>query len=179
MLKLKLICIFFVTSLSTCWAQGKNADSLEMVLQQTLEPVERFTVLNELIFSEVQYAGHTVDSAYCIQMLEFLHKDYRSYKKENLYHVTEALIPSSYFKIIPYENNFTFGLELVFTERSAFNELKSYLIQHHIYPSELWPDNTEDKFLLNIHIDFRYTQTDMEHITLILNNWTKSKKNQE
>ena len=61
----------------------------------------------------------------------------------------------------------------------AFNELKTYLIQHHIYPSELWPDNSEDKFLLNIHIDFRYTKTDMEHIAQTLNNWTKSKTNQE
>jgi hypothetical protein len=130
-------------------------------------------------FLHQQYTVVQMQETHQLIIEEFLLKDYRSYKKANLTAVTTTLAPSSIFKIIPCQNNFTFGLELVFTERSAFNELKSYLIQHHIYPSELWPDNIEDKFLLNIHIDFRYTKTDMKHIAATLNNWTTSKINQK
>ena len=70
MLKLKCLCICIIISIGTCWTQGKNADSLRIVLPQTQEPMQRFTILNELILSQVQYAGHDVDSGYCTQLIQ-------------------------------------------------------------------------------------------------------------
>jgi len=107
MLKLKLIGISFVISLTTCYAQGKNSDSLRMVLGRTLEPVERFAVLNELILSEVQYAGHTIDSSYCMEILQIA----QQLKNDSLLAIAYNHL-GSYFSFN--KGDFATGLEFYF-----------------------------------------------------------------
>lgn len=102
----------------------------------------------------------------------FLNKNYAFYKKENLTYLWTKIKESNLFYCLPFEKNFSFGLELVFNHRDALQRVKTYLVQHHIYPSELWPENSspfEEKFLLNIHVDFRYTTGDMDYIAKTLN----------
>ena len=69
MIKLKLIGIACIISISACSAQGKYEDSLRLVLQRTVEPVKRFDILYEFIFNDIQNLGHIVDSASCMQMV--------------------------------------------------------------------------------------------------------------
>ena len=71
------------------------------------------------------------------------------------------------FKVIQNEDKITFGLLLLFKNYEVFENLKSYLIQNSIYPSQLWPGNklaSEWKFLLNIHVDFRYGTNEINYI---------------
>jgi len=107
MLKLKWIGILFVISISACRAQGKNADSLRIILQSTLEPVERFSVINELMLSEVQFAGHYVDSSYCMQSLQIA----QQLKNDSLLAITYNHL-GSYFSFN--KGDFATGLEFYF-----------------------------------------------------------------
>ena len=95
----------------------------------------------------------------------FLGKNFLDYKKENLTYLAQHITDNDHFKIVQSENKGTsFGLNLAFKHHGIFDELKSFLISEHIYPSELWPNNTIDaeyRYLMNIHIDFRYTLHDM------------------
>jgi hypothetical protein len=112
----------------------------------------------------------------------FLPKDYASYKKENFNYCKTHITETALFKIISptTTSGFTFGLLLIFKERSTFEHLKSYLIEKAIYPSELWPDNQALKgwsYLLNIHIDFRYTAKHMKYISTCINTWINTQEN--
>lgn len=107
MLKIKLICLLFIISLDHSFAQGKHYDSLQIALQQTLEPVERFEVLNELIFGDIQYAGHIVDSAICMQMLQIT----QQLKNDSLLAIAYNHL-GSYFSFN--KGDFATGLEFYF-----------------------------------------------------------------
>ncbi|MCB0372158.1 MAG: hypothetical protein KDD31_04010 [Muricauda sp.] len=105
----------------------------------------------------------------------FYTKDYAYYKKRNLGTILPKLKDSDFFKVLNFDGKFTFGLPLIFKNREDFSALRSYLITHQIYPSELWPENTLEKgykYLLNVHIDFRYGPKEMEYIAQIINEWT-------
>lgn len=104
----------------------------------------------------------------------FLFKDYTTGKKKNLFYIYEKIEITPFFKIIKKESQASFGLQLAFKSRSIFDDLKTFLVSKSIYPSELWPNNTiecEFKYLMNIHVDFRYTSNDMEYISTNINEW--------
>lgn len=105
----------------------------------------------------------------------FYTKDYAYYKKQNLKAVIGKLHQSEVFKVLDFKDKFTFGLDLIFKDREDFMALRSHLVSHQIYPSELWPGNTIEtgyKYLLNIHIDFRYDHKDMDYIAHTINEWS-------
>tara|TARA_R110000796_G_scaffold252631_2_gene389327 strand:- start:10295 stop:11359 length:1065 start_codon:yes stop_codon:yes gene_type:complete len=109
----------------------------------------------------------------------FLNKDYNFYKSKNLKYILEKIKPNKHFKLICNESNSSFGLHIIFKDRKKFEDFKLHLIKNIIYPSELWPDNilnTEFKYMMNIHIDFRYDFKDMSHIANQINFWTINKK---
>ncbi|QFZ55886.1 hypothetical protein FEZ18_14270 [Oceanihabitans sp. IOP_32] len=63
-----------------------------------------------------------------------------------------------------------FGLILHLQNETVMQQLRLYLINHNIYPSQLWPDNVlRYGYFLNIHIDYRYGGEDMEYIAEKLN----------
>ncbi|UII76145.1 hypothetical protein LV716_18050 [Flagellimonas sp. HMM57] len=127
-------------------------------------------------FLHKQYDVVALQRSHLDQITSFLGKDYASYKRANLNHM-DSLDNTDVFQVIDYQNNTTFGLHLVFKNEEAFNAIRKYLIAHDIYPSQLWPDNNIDlpwKYLLNIHVDFRYKNSDMDYITNHINAWLKS-----
>jgi hypothetical protein len=107
----------------------------------------------------------------------FIRKDYNFYKAANLNVIISKLLATDLFKVIQNEDKITFGLLLLFKNYEVFEKLKSYLIQNSIYPSQLWPGNklaSEWKFLLNIHLDFRYGTNEMNYIRKTINAWITS-----
>jgi len=53
------------------------------------------------------------------------------------------------------------------------------MVSHNIYPAHLWPNNTiklDWKYVLNIHVDFRYSLNDMDYIIETINHWTNRKR---
>lgn len=97
----------------------------------------------------------------------FLKRDYMYYKAKNLTQVQSELCSSKPYKLLRNDKGTGFGLELLFVEREDFDRLKKYLISKKIYPSELWPNNkikTKYKYLMNIHVDFRYNHEDINYI---------------
>lgn len=128
-------------------------------------------------YLHTQYNVITLKEQHKKYIEAFLHKNYTKNKKENLKTIYTAIETNNNFKVIKYNKLVTFGLQLAFKERTSFNLLKSHLISNDIYPSELWPGNdTSDKnynFLLNIHVDFRYSKNEALHIVTTINKWTK------
>ncbi|MBU2996735.1 hypothetical protein KO500_09830 [Cellulophaga baltica] len=105
---------------------------------------------------------------------KYLSFDYNKPKRNNLDILVLNLIKTENFKVIEKGDIASFGLNLIFKDKEYFNSLKMYLISNAIYPSELWPDNvlTSDyKYLLNIHIDFRYSEKQMVQIFTVINKW--------
>ena len=106
---------------------------------------------------------------------EHLFKDFNTYKRDNLLVVQQTLKPSNIFKVISGEKKFPFGLLLAFKDWEMLTNFKQFLISKIIYPAELWPQNRiaqEYKFLLNIHLDFRYNKEDLEYMSETINQWT-------
>ena len=106
---------------------------------------------------------------------ENLFKDFNTYKIANLTFILKTLEPSQTFKVIIGNNKFPFGLLIAFKDWELFTNFKQFLITNMIYPAELWPQNRiaqEYKFLLNIHLDFRYNEADLEYISKTINQWT-------
>lgn len=70
-----------------------------------------------------------------------------------------------------HQNRTTFGLLLYSDTQQQRDSLRNHLINNHIYPAILWPDQIEarDRLLENrllfIHIDFRYQAEDISVIT--------------
>ena len=121
-----------------------------------------------------QYEVVPLQTAHHELITSFLSKDYTVYKKQNFKILCNNLTPNTSFKIITDLTNTPFGLHLVFKDRKAFASLKAHLIENEIYPSELWPGNKPTKswsYLLNIHIDYRYTEADMIYIATTINQW--------
>ncbi|RRQ48852.1 hypothetical protein DZC72_14405 [Maribacter algicola] len=108
---------------------------------------------------------------------EYLFLNYDDYKEKNLTYITGKIVPTNHFKILETKTKgIPFGLLLIFKEREMLQGLKSYLIQEQIYPAELWPKNEMDqkfKYLLNVHMDFRYSQKDLDYILARINNWNQ------
>ena len=105
---------------------------------------------------------------------KFMFKDYNSYKSKNLSLLCNQIKKNTKFKIVTKASEVSFGLELAFKSYETLKKLKTFLVGKTIYPSELWPNNQIEnnyKYLLNIHIDFRYTEKDMAYIIANLNNW--------
>ena len=106
---------------------------------------------------------------------EGLFKDFNSFKKNNLTYILKALEPSQTFKVIIGYEKSPFGLLLAFKDWELLTNFKQFLITNMIYPAELWPQNRiaqEFKFLLNIHLDFRYNEKDLDYMSEIINQWT-------
>ena len=127
-------------------------------------------------FLHKQYDVVAMQETHRKHIIDFLHKDYTSYKQANL----DYMMPFEgieMFQQIRHPKNTPFGLHLVFKNERAFNALRTYLITQDIYPSQLWPGNRIDlpwKYLLNIHVDFRYSTADMDYITSHIKKWSKS-----
>ncbi|MFD1613963.1 hypothetical protein [Gelatiniphilus marinus] len=104
----------------------------------------------------------------------FLNFDVKKIKQENLGLLYSKIKANPHFKIVKREGYTAFGLLLLFKNKTKYNALKTYLVDNNIYPSSLWPDNNipyKWQHFLNIHVDFRYTTADMEHIASTLNKW--------
>ncbi|WP_116772105.1 hypothetical protein [Maribacter litoralis] len=106
---------------------------------------------------------------------EELFKDFNSFKRINLTDILKTLEPSKTFKVITSNEKTPFGLLIAFKDWELLTNFKQFLITNMIYPAELWPQNRiaqEYKFLLNIHLDFRYNDKDMEYVAKTINQWT-------
>jgi hypothetical protein len=102
---------------------------------------------------------------------QFLHADVMKPKEENLRYLSRAIHNGALYRVINRERHTPFGLMLRFNDKIIFDSFKRILIEHDIYPSHLWPDNDlkgDWAYLLNIHVDFRYTYEDMDHIVDVL-----------
>lgn len=166
------------TEFMTAWDEITKAMRLKTALLEGDIAVQKSDYLSIIDtfehFLHEQHAVVAVFEAHKNEMIAFLSKDYKRYKKENLSFLKTHMLPTTAFTILYAENDFTFGLPLLFKDRDTLVAIKTMLVANHIYPSELWPDNqstTALKYLLNIHVDFRYNHQDMRYITKILNNW--------
>ncbi|UWX56095.1 hypothetical protein NYZ99_07265 [Maribacter litopenaei] len=101
-------------------------------------------------------------------------KDFNVFKKRNLAYLNKKLLPTKKFKRLHYLNGTPFGLLFIFKDRETLDQLKKHLIEKSIYPAELWNNNPikyQHKYLLNIHVDFRYTPNDLDYIAKSINEW--------
>lgn len=104
----------------------------------------------------------------------YLNVDFLAYKQANLEVIYKNLMLVDFMKVIKRQNYTTFGLILLFKDKSLWNSLRTFLIDHDIYPSFLWPDNalSQDwQHVLNVHVDFRYNEQDMNYIAHTINTW--------
>jgi hypothetical protein len=100
--------------------------------------------------------------------------DVKKIKNTNLNVLYSKIQNTSYYKVVKRVEFTAFGFLLLFKNKEVYNSLKSFLVSNNIYPSSLWPDNKIDyewQYFLNIHVDFRYTINDMEHIIVTINKW--------
>ncbi len=110
-----------------------------------------------------------------IHIESYLSCNVNSYKERNLEELLLHTSKSKNFKIIYSKSNPTFGLQLLFKNTTSFNNFKTHLIKHNVYPSHLWPGNKTNfdwSYLLNIHIDYRYNKTDMLYLAECINKWS-------
>ena len=108
---------------------------------------------------------------------KYLEFDTNIIKKRNLDYMQRSLEITNKFKVVKRNDYIPFGLLLAFKNESNFNSLKKWLISHSTYPAHLWPgmkNSGEWKFLLNIHIDFRYNIEDMCYLVEKINKWIKN-----
>ncbi|WP_338358904.1 hypothetical protein [Yeosuana marina] len=104
----------------------------------------------------------------------FLKIDYLSFKNKNLNLILKLLQNNNGFNVIKSKST-PFGMTLHFENLKNMNNFKNYLISNKIYPSLLWPDNnTQYGYFLNIHIDYRYTEEDMNFIATTINGFGKN-----
>ncbi len=95
-------------------------------------------------------------------------------KKNNLDIIRQKLKKSSCFKLMEKGGLPSFGINLLFNDTSNFSSFKRHLVNNKIYPSHLWPNNPEpykNDWLINIHIDFRYKEEDIQYIINQINEW--------
>lgn len=162
------------------WDEITKAMALKTALLKGDNTIQKSDYLS--IITKFEYFLHEQHSVVAVSkihkeiLVQFLAKDYGYYKKENLAFLKQSLLDTDNFKVLYSKNDFTFGLPLVFKDRENLNKVKKELVENNIYPSELWPDNhctTDLKYLLNIHVDFRYNLEDMDHIATALNTYIK------
>lgn len=107
--------------------------------------------------------------------LNFLEK-----KETNLNLMYNNLNQVDFMQVVKRKDYTSFGLTLLFKDKTNWGSLRAYLIKHQIYPSYLWPDNALNQewcYVLNVHVDFRYHETDMMYIADCINNWIEMSKN--
>lgn len=101
-------------------------------------------------------------------------KNVNSFKNKNLAYLNRKLGPVKGYQRLPYKEGTPFGLLFIFKEREALDQFKKHLIGKSIYPAELWNNNPikyTHKYLLNIHVDFRYSPNDLDYIADSINEW--------
>lgn len=104
----------------------------------------------------------------------YLNINFLDHKQTNLNYLYRHLKDTEFMRVINRNEHTPFGLIVLFKDETLWSSLKKYLIAHDIYPSFLWPDNkivTDWCYLLNIHVDFRYNDTDMAFIADTVNDW--------
>ncbi|VAV86114.1 hypothetical protein MNBD_BACTEROID02-730 [hydrothermal vent metagenome] len=107
----------------------------------------------------------------------YINLDVNCIKNEHLEYIYKHLDTSKHFKIIKRDGFTSFGLLLLFKDKSMFNAFKTQLISDNIYPAHLWPNttiNTGWKYLFNIHVDFRYNIEDICYLVEKINLWSKN-----
>jgi hypothetical protein len=108
------------------------------------------------------------------QIKQMITLDILQIKDNHLKQLYKAIPDTPIFKIVQRDGFTAFGLDLLFKDKHHFNSCKHYLVAHAIYPSVLWPDNSLDyewQYFLNIHVDYRYSSSDMKYIANILKQW--------
>ncbi len=109
---------------------------------------------------------------------KYLLKDFNAHKARNLFLIEKNIKPSNLFKVVTSNQGVPFGLLLAFKEAATLASFKKFMISKSIYPAELWPNNhiaQAYKFLLNIHIDYRYNENDMNYLANTINEWCAEK----
>ncbi|WP_298555597.1 hypothetical protein [uncultured Algibacter sp.] len=112
-----------------------------------------------------------IDTKHKVILKEYLKHNYLDFKKNNFEKIVKLINQNNKFSIL---NNDTtpFGLTLLFQNIIELNEFKEYLIFHSVYPSLLWPNNSiKYGYFLNIHVDYRYNNLDIEYIASVINNY--------
>lgn len=110
----------------------------------------------------------------------YLNINFLNHKHINLNYLYKKLTPVGFMRIIKRKEHTSFGLTILFKEEAIWSSLRKHLIEKHIYPSFLWPDNkvlNDWCYLLNVHVDFRYDENDMVYITETINDWIKRNTN--
>jgi len=91
--------------------------------------------------------------------------------------IKSLLNPSINFRLIVHERHEELALIFTFANRNNRDLFKSHLVANTIYPMVLWPGQKSDaaklveETILMIHIDFRYSEADIKHISTIINNF--------
>lgn len=113
----------------------------------------------------------TVNDSHRTLICDYLKIDYLKLKQKNFKALIASLKNNKAFNIVT-KNTTPFGLTLHFNNFEFMSAFKTYLVKSNIYPSLLWPDNiTNYGYFLNIHIDYRYNEIEMQHISNIINNF--------
>ena len=98
-------------------------------------------------------------------------------KQKNISFVQENLNKAAKKNI--YKN--TYGLIFKFSNGDLREKFKSYLISNSIYPAILWPnqisliDKELEKTILFIHVDYRYSEKDLNKIIIKINSFFNEK----
>jgi len=111
------------------------------------------------------------------QIQHYYNYDPNPIKNRNFKLTINSLETSKNFKVINREGFTPFGLLLLFKDEKIFNSLKSWLISNQIYPAHLWPNTSTNiiwRYLLNLHIDFRYNKEDISYLVEKINIWIKN-----
>lgn len=132
-----------------------------------------FFAQGEMMIRDNQYTYDVADD-HKTALEKFSFKNYNDFKSNNLKCILLEIKKNKNFKIINLDEKDYFGLILVLKTKDSLNSLKQYLISNKIYPAQLWPENSVQKkykYLLNIHVDFRYNCNDMKYIAKVINLW--------
>ncbi|MDF0708329.1 hypothetical protein [Flagellimonas okinawensis] len=140
------------------------------------EYLELYSFAENYLHNQYEIIPVTIEHSEYINA--YLTKDFQSYKTENLNYLHSIISTFKDLDILWQDGNTTFGLNIPFERRTDFDRLKSHLIENKIYPSELWPGNSVDtkfKYLMNIHVDFRYNKTDLDYLIETLSHFFRFK----
>lgn len=131
---------------------------------------------SEKSFSDSQTNSNIPESVKNI-FLSLPHKELILKTRSNINLVKSLFKPNTNFRLLTNSQNTEMGLMLIFETQHNRNLLKKHLIEKHIYPSILWPNQKTaiDKFFENrvlfLHADFRYNSNDIHFITNQLNSF--------
>jgi hypothetical protein len=110
----------------------------------------------------------------------YLNINFLNHKHSNLKQLYKAITDVDFMRVIKRKAHTSFGLTLLFKDEAKWSALRKHLIEHDIYPSFLWPGNkilSDFCYLLNVHVDFRYDESDMAYIAETINTWIKKNTN--